>query len=430
MDIAANTSKPAENNFLWNFSVNIADIAFYTVASNLVSQSTILPLLVSQLTSSKMAMGLIPTIFSMGFLLPQLLTASYTERLKRKLPFLALFSGLGERLPYLLIALVVLWFGASQPGLTLVAMLGLLAMVATTAGLLTPAWYDLIAKVIPIERRGLWSGLGFGMGAFMGIAGAALAGQILEWQPFPRNFAICFFAAFFFQVLSYTALVLNREPDSEIVKPAIGFLAYFKQLPAIIRRDRNYQIYLISRSIANLGSMASGFFIVYGVERFHIGGAEVGWLTSVLVGSQTVMNLLLGSLGDRKGHKIVLTIGALGGGLAALSVLLGQGKEMIYLTFILLGAAMAAENVSSLNIILEFCSSEDRPTYIGLTNTLLAPTRAAAPLIGGWLATWQGYPVLFLGAVLCSVAGAALIGGWLREPRHLKPYEGRSDGAE
>jgi hypothetical protein len=35
---------------------------------------------------------------------------------------------------------------------------------------------------------------------------------------------------------------------------------------------------------------------------------------------------------------------------------------------------MSADSVSRMNIILEFCAPEDQPTYIGLTNTLLAPT--------------------------------------------------------
>jgi MFS family permease len=87
--------------------------------------------------------------------------------------------------------------------------------------------------------------------------------------------------------------------------------------------------------------------------------------------------------------------------------------------FFLLGEALAAESVSSLNIILEFCAPEDRPTYIGLTNTLLAPTRTVAPLLGGWLATWLGYPPLFAAALALSIIGSLMLFRWLREPRLL-----------
>jgi MFS family permease len=411
-----------EKNYRWNFIVNVVDISFYTLSMNVISQATILPLLISQLTTSKLAIGLVPAIYSLGFLLPQLLTASYTERLKRKLPLIAAASGIGERGPYLLMALSILFFARNAPGFTLVAILALIAISSTTAGVLTPAWYDLIAKVIPIERRGVWSGTGFGLGAFMAIAGAALAGQVLEHWSYPTNFAICFFIAFAFFMVSYLGLVLNREPDSEVTKAALPFKSYLRQLPAIIRRDRNYQVYLISRSVANLGTMASGFFIVYGAEKFGLSGGEVGWLTSALVISQTLMNLLLGVLADKKGHKIVLVLGALALGLAALVAFSVPSHLVLYPVFLLLGAAMAAENVSGLNIILEFGAEEDRPTYIGLTNTLLAPTRTVAPLIGGWLASWLGFPPLFVVAFLFAVVGSALMLRWLREPRlHKAP---------
>jgi MFS family permease len=79
---------------------------------------------------------------------------------------------------------------------------------------------------------------------------------------------------------------------------------------------------------------------------------------------------------------------------------------------------MSGNAVSRMNIILEFCAPEDRPTYIGLTNTLLAPAMLA-PVLGGWLATWAGYRGLFLVAAVVSVLGAALLAFWVREPRDI-----------
>jgi MFS family permease len=404
-------------NFRWNFSVNVIDLAFYTLGMSIVSQATIMPLLISTLTTSTIVIGLVPAIFNMGFLLPQLLTASYTERLRRKLPFISTASGVGERGPYLVIGLFVLFFAEKYPTLTLIVILLMLATSAITAGVLTPAWYDLIAKVIPVERRGVFAGTGFGLGAFMGIAGAALSGQILERWPYATNFAICFFAATIFFAISWAGLVANREPESDVVKAPILFKDYMRQIPVVIKKNRNYQAYLIARSIANLGYMASGFFIVYGAKEFHLNGSQVGLMTGILVATQTVMNLLLGAIADKRGHKIVLVCGTIGMGLASLAMLGAQQITSLYVVFFCLGIAVSADTVSSLNIILEFCAPEDRPTYIGLTNTLLAPSRGLAPLIGGWIASWSGYDALFLAALLASLAGAFLLGLWLREPR-------------
>jgi MFS family permease len=407
-----------EANFRWNFTVNVLDISFFMLAVNMVSRTTILPMLVSQLTDSKFAVGLIPAIFSLGYFLPQLFTAGHAEGLPRKLRFLTIGSAVAERTPYLLMGLVVWLFAKSTPGLTLISIYVLLLISATTGGILTPAWYDLIAKVIPVQRRGLYSGVGNGLGAFMGIAGAGLAGWLLSRFAFPQNYALCFLVAIGFFVVSWTALSLNREPVSETVKPQAGLLNYLKQLPAVLRRDRNFQVFLISRAVMGLGGMAAGFFIVFGAERFGMNGAEIGGLTAVLTGSQALMNLLWGLLGDRKGHKIVLVGASFSMALAALAALLSSSPAVLGVVFFLVGAALAGEAVSGLNIILEFCDPADRPTYIGLTNTMLAPVRALAPLLGGWLATWLGYPPMFVVSLVLALAGTALLGLWLKEPRH------------
>ena len=410
--------RQVETNFRWNFAVNTVDLSFYSFGFTLVSQATVMPLLVSHLTSSKLLIGLIPATYSLGYLLPQLLTANFAESLRRKLPFLTLVGGLVERTPFLWIGLVVWLLAKPSPTITLVAFFLLLATTAAGNGLCNPAWYDMIAKAIPVERRGLWAGVSNSLGALMGIAGAAVAGRLLIEKPFPDNFALCFLLTSAAMLISWFGLAANREAVSPTFKPVIGLGEYFRQLPAVLRRDSNYVHFLIGRSVANLGGMAAGFFMVYGVERFSLGGADAGALTAVLVGSQALVNLLLGHLADRRGHKLVLMLGAFGMGLAAVAAWMASAPAWLYVAFALLGAAMAADTVSGMNIILEFCAPEDRPTYIGLTNTLLAPAKTLSPIIGGWLATLVGYSPMFLVALGVSVSGGLLLAAWVREPRH------------
>lgn len=406
-------------NLRWNFSVNVIDLAFYSLASNLVSQATVMPLLVSQLTTSKLAIGLIPAILSLGFLLPQLLTANFTEGLRRKLPFVMLISGPGERGPYLVIGLVVWWLAVPHPTLTLALFFILLAVAAASAGVATPAWADLIAKVIPLQRRGLWAGTAYGLGAILGMGGAALAGAMLGGFPFSKNFALCFLGAAVAQVFSWIGLALNREPAGQIVKPRVTLGDYFRQLPRVLRQDANYVHYLISRSIANLGGMAAGFLMVYGVGRFGFSGAEVAIVTAILAGSQAVLNPLWGLLGDRLGNKAVLAGTAFSMLLATASAMVASSPIGLYVAFGLLGAARAADSVGSMNIAMEFGAPEDRPTYIGLTNTLLAPAATLAPIIGGVLATLAGYRGMFGVAMALAALGGLMMLLWVREPRHF-----------
>jgi MFS family permease len=195
-------------------------------------------------------------------------------------------------------------------------------------------------------------------------------------------------------------------------------VSYFKRLPAVLRRDRNYVHYLVSQSIASLGAMASGFFMVYGKENVAGALEQVGILTAILIGTQAVMNLLWGLLADRRGHKIVLTAAAAVMAVTALVGWMSSSLPWLWATFALLSISTSANSVSRMNIILEFCEPEDRPTYIGLTNTLLAPAQTLAPILGGALATWLGYRGMFLTAAALSVLGAAFLMAWVKEPRH------------
>jgi MFS family permease len=412
--------RQVESNLAWNFGVNLVDGTFYSLGLNLVSQATIMPLLVSELTVSKIAVGLIPTAYNLSYLLPQLLTASYSERLRFKKPYVLFLGSVGERLPYLLIGLVVWWLARPAPSLALVAFYLLWAISAASNGIVTPAWYSMIAKVIPVRLRGLWSGLGRSLGALLGIAGAVLAERILAAWPFPRNYALCFVLAFVSVTISFAGLSLTREPPSSTVKLRTSSGHYLRQLPTLLRRDGNYARFLVSRFVASFGAMAGGFFMVYGKE--HVPGAlgQVGLLTAVLVGSQAVMNLLWGVIGDRRGHKAVLCGAALSMALATGVAWASRSPAWLWATFALLGASTSADHVSRMNIILEFCAPEDRPTYIGLTNTLLAPAMLS-PVVGGWLAARIGYGGMFGLSAAISVLGATMLALWVREPRHVLP---------
>lgn len=242
-------------------------------------------------------------------------------------------------------------------------------------------------------------------------------------------------------IVSWGGLTLTREPPSARTKETVPLSEYLGRLPGVLRKDHNYRRYLISKTLVNAGAMSAGFFAVYGTELYALDGRGVGLLTGVLVGTQAVLNPLWGLLADRVGHKTVLASAAiflvlaplsalmLSGGMGAaagaawqgpapgLSSILGGVPPSLVLTFVFLAAYLSADHTSSLNIILEFCEPEDRPTYVGLTNTLLAPVLICAPIFGGWLAGTLGYATLFSAALAVSAAAAVSMLFWVREPR-------------
>ena len=237
---------------------------------------------------------------------------------------------------------------------------------------------------------------------------------------YPLNFASLFLVAAVFMGISWVGLSLNREPESPVVKKHIPLQRYFRQLPAILRGNHNFRRFLLSYALSRFSMMGASFFIVYGNESFELSGADVGLLTAVLIGSQAVMQLTLGWLGDRRGHKANLMISGLSVAAAAIVAMSASTLAGLIPAFMLLGTGLAADRISHLNIVLEFAVPEDQPTFIGLTNTLLAPVVFLAPIFGGWLAD-VGFDALFGLMLICGVLGGILLQIWVKEPRHFPP---------
>ena len=261
------------DNANWNFGVNLLDITFFTLGLSLVSRDTVMPVLVSHLTDSKLAIGLIPAIFSLCFYLPQLLIANFSERLRYKKPFTMLLGGVGERGGYLLIALSIWLFAKNSPTLALVLIFVSLAISATCSGTATPAWFDMIAKVIPTHRRGLFAGLGHSLGALASVIAAFFVGWVLEQIAYPNNFALLFLAAFIAMGISWIGLSLTREPPSTTVKEHMPLARYLRQLPAILRKDSNYLRYLLARNM--------DIFVIHLLSREEVEPELVGDLRLV-----------------------------------------------------------------------------------------------------------------------------------------------------
>jgi MFS family permease len=400
----------------WNFVVNVLDLTFYNLAISFIFGSTVLSLYTSHLTSSATLIGVIPAIQNVGFFLPQLLMARYAERLPRKKPLVQKISVM-ERVPYLFLALLILlwphapaWFSYG----TLVLCLGLATF---SGGLAGPPWNAMLAKVIPVHRRGLLFGLSSALGGLLGIAGAALSRHILATYPYPISFGFSFLFCFIFQVCSWVCLSLNREPPREPGKAELTARAYWQRLPRILRENPNFARYLLSRTLIILGGMAGGFYVIYARRAFQISDAFAANLTIAALVSQTLCTPILGWLADRRGRKWLTELGSAGAAGALILALLSRDPAWFYGVFALMSAANAGLMVAGMTMVMDFSSPEDLPTFTALANTVLAIPILVAPMLGGRLADTVGYQALFGIALALSALGWATMRWTVREPR-------------
>jgi MFS family permease len=386
-----------------NFIFNVLDGTAFVFGVSLISRYTVLPLLVSQLSDERWLQGLIPALTYTGWFLPALFMAPFVASRPRRKPMIQIAT-LGERLPFLALGLILLLSPEMSSTTLLILLFTIYGIYTFSGGIAMIAWQDFIARLIPERRWGTFFGLQFGLGGVLGTAGAVLAAAILAGFPFPQNFGILALICFGAQVISYIFLSLTIEPP-QTVAPRQPMLAFLGGVGPLLRRNLAFRRYLFCRAAIALGLVGHSFLTAAALERFHPTPAEIGVFTGVLVAVQALAQLGLGALADRWGHKQVLELSTGVGMLALLLAVLAPAVGWFLLIFAMVGVAQAGYQLAGFTLVFSFSTPAERPTYIGVANTTLAPVAALGPLLAGWMADLSSYNTLFLALMVIGMIG-------------------------
>ncbi len=390
-----------------NFWLNVADGTAFVLGISMVSRFTVLPVVVERLSDARWLQGLLPALFYAGWLLPGLFMAPVIASLPRRKPWI-LTATIGERLPFLFLGLVFLFAPELPANTLLVILFTLYAIFALCAGLTSTAWQDFIARIIPERTWGIFFGLQAGLGGILGVGGGAVAGIVLASQPFPQSVGILCLLCFACMVVSYFFLASTVETPLP-APPRQPFAAFLRGIGPLLERDQAFRLYLFCRAAISMGLVGHAFLTASALERFSPTAAQIGLFTGVMLGSQAAGNLGLGALADRWGHKQVLELSTALGMAALILALVAQSALWFVPIFALVGISQAGYQISGFTLVFAFSPTAERPTYIGVANTALAPVAAIGPLLAGWVAGLTGYGFIFVALALIGLAGLAVL---------------------
>jgi len=402
-----------------NFWLNVLDGMAFVFGMSMVSRLTVLPLFVARLSSERWVQGLLPTITQTGWVLPTLFMAPLVASLPRRKPLIMTVT-IGERVPMLMLGLLLLFWPGLAPATLLVIFFSLYAVQTFSGGFIATAWQDFISRLIPERRWGTFFGLQFGLGGVLGVAGAAVASGILATQPFPQSVGILALICFGALILSYIFLGLTVEPPQP-VEPRQPMRAFLSGIGPMLRRNLAFRRYLFCRSAIALGLIGHSFVTAAALERFHLADAEVGVFTGVLLAAQALSHISLGALADRWGHKQVLELATAFGLIALLLTILAPTTRWFFPIFALVGAAQAGYQLTGFTVVLSFSTPAERPAYIGVANTMLAPVAMLGPLLAGSLAEATGYNMLFATLLLIGLVGLMMLHWRVPTPQRAAP---------
>ena len=399
-----NTSTIEQNkNFPFNFIVNVVDGGFFGLALGFASFSTVIPLFVSTLTDSAILIGLIPAIHVVGWQLPQLFTAHRVSQQKRYKPMVMFFT-IHERWPFFGLAIVSWFVPKIGPEIALALTFMLLIWQGFGGGFTATAWQSMIGKIIPADRWGLFFGVQSGAANLLASVGAIIAGIILLNKIPTIGFTMCFLIACIGFAISYLAISFTREEKKIPLSISSERKVFWKDLRGILKRDTNFRWFVVVRVLAQLGTVGFAFYTVYVVWYYGVDEVTAGILTGLLMIVQTVFNPIMGWLGDQWSHRGVMAVGMVSAAASAGIAIWAPSVGWFYLVYALAGIANVAVWTIAMALTLDFGREHEKPAYIGLANTLIAPTAFIIPLFAGWLADSHGYNATFLATSVGAIA--------------------------
>ena len=407
-----------EANLKRNYTANFVHGVLGMTGFRLIYAPTIIPAYLLAITGSAAAVGLGTALLQLGATISPILSGARIEHRSHILPY-SIRVGSMMRLAILGMALAG-WF---LTGHTLVIVtLALFLFLGFFNGAQRVAFQMIMAKVIPIARRGRLQGYRNMAGGLIAAVLAWFAGKYFiadHW--FGNGYSTTFLFAF--ALTSAGLLVLQtmiREPAAPASRPIIPLRERIRQFPQLLE-DRDFARFISAQACATAIRIGGPFWTVYAGQRLGMSGALIGGLSFAFLGADTLSNLLWGPMGDRLGFRIVYILSLACAALGVVLLMTFGTAAAIYLAFVLLGVGGSGWMLAATTMVLEFGAHEDIPMRLAFVTTAEGAVAAIGPVLAGLLVAAAGFEPLFA-LVLAGIAVAlALMVFAVREPRRREP---------
>lgn len=409
-----------------NWIAFFGDYVFFGIGLTFASTTTILPAFAAVLTNDKIIIGATAAIWTGGWLLPQIFAANWLSDKPRKWPVMFW----GELIGRPIMAVFVIWLlltGARYPALTLIFFFVTITYFVMTDAVVALAWFDMMGKALAPETRGRMIGIGqvvTGLGALG--AGALIRYALSDQGPaFPYNYALILGMASLAFTLSEISCAMIVEPPEAVAEVRPSIRDYLPQVARLLRSDAAFGRVTLVRLLSDLGALASTFYVLYATQVLNMPPAAIGLFAGAATIGTTIAGILLGVVADRLGtHRVVQIVTWCQFAVPVLAWLLqlglfGSATGLVFpVLYILLGIFDGSVLLGFLNYVLEIAPPGQRPTYMGLTNTL-SGLLVLMPLAGGWILEHSSYPLLFALAAAGTLPAALLALGLPSPRRHV-----------
>ena len=423
-------AEAAYQRFVWdklprNFAGHFLHGMLGMTGFRLFNAPTFLPAYLYLLSGSAFVVGLGQSLQQLGGVVSPVIGATQIEHRKRVLP-VAMLMGTLMRVQILGVALAGFFLHGQA---LLIAVLVFLFLLGLFSGPQQVAFQLLLAKVIPISRRGLLQAVRNVTGGAIAAGLAWVAGHyIIQRNLLGNGYGTTFLLAFVLTSLGLTALrLLMREPEPPTTRAKSRLTDRVRDFPALFAQDRGFMHFMIAQTLATTARVAAPFYILFAGHSMALDGKNLGLVSLAFLGADTVTNLGWGLAGDRFGFRatfIVSVICWIGATALLMAAPIVGGRHggvdvhsLIFMAFFGLGAAQSGFLMSSQTMVLEFGVRDDIAMRLALTSTAQGAMSAIGPLAGGLIAATLGYEVLFGVSIGFLLTALTILVTLVEEPR-------------
>jgi MFS family permease len=283
----------------------------------------------------------------------------------------------------------------------LVLLLTCLMIFAVGDGLCSLTWFDIMARAIPLKRRGRLLGMSQIISSVAGAGVGALVGFILSRSSihFPQNYALIFTLAAVAMAPSLVGLGLVREPpplDADMQQVELARGGWLK----IVTSDLALRRLILCRVLVSMTGLATPFYVGHAADVLNLPTSIIGSFVVAQTVGGIAASALLSPISERWGPRHVVRIAsgaAFVAPLFALAAHLASGGWLVRaypFIYVLLGILNSTWILGFSNYLLEAAPDGMRPTYLGLGNTI-AGVLSMVPMLGGGLLEATSYRALF-----------------------------------
>jgi MFS family permease len=318
--------------------------------------------------ANSMHIGLLTTIFWSGFALPGIWAAYVSETQRIKKVFVAKMMFLSS-ISWLILGIYILVTKNANPHMSIWLFLIFFAWACFFSGLLLPANFTMIFKIIPTERLGQLMGIMMAIQFIAFVVAGPVIKKISTMFHEPANYAILFLATFVISLVCVLLLLTIKEPEGEKIEGSPSFRMYLGRCIEIIKTDTIFNRFIVGKWLMSGHYIMMAFLLVYLMKERGYDPLNTGWFLSCNALGLFIGGFTITRISDRYGPKYLLISSQVFAILYTILIWLipTSGMVIFYIGFIITGLAQISDNVGFNSMYLLCCPTADKSTYMAVT---------------------------------------------------------------